>query len=324
MSTFPKWASPGGAVSLRVDGAHLVPELVAAGSGTANGDAGYGYVSHSGRVVPGVWDLVLPGRRGAVESWADGYAGVRAAEGRGAENAAHYRRLPETSPDHPFAGHWAARAKSFAVVCDSLGSSPLDIVDVGAGNGWAGARLAALGHRVALVDVAVDELDGLGACHHHGLDLPAARAEFEHLPFESESVDVVLCVASFHYAANQTAAVEQAARVLRPGGRLIIVDSPVHRHLSSGQKMVLEQERRLAQSLEVAIPPTPGRGFVWKSSTRGEWADAGLSWAWAPPNRSARARLSRLRAYARVRREPADLLTFTGTKSTFNAIGNAT
>ena len=107
-------------------------------------------------------------------------------------------------------------------------------------------------------------------------------------------------------------------------GRLIIVDSPVHRHLSSGQKMVLEQERRLAQSLEVAIPPTPGRGFVWKSSTRGEWADAGLSWAWAPPNRSARARLSRLRAYARVRREPADLLTFTGTKSTFNAIGNAT
>ena len=48
------------------------------------------------------------------------------------------------------------------------------------------------------------------------------RADAQRLPLTGESVDVVTCTESFHWYDDQEAAVAEMARLLRPGGRLII------------------------------------------------------------------------------------------------------
>ena len=46
----------------------------------------------------------------------------------------------------------------------------------------------------------------------------------ERLPFESGAFDIVTCANSFHHYPRQDRAVAEMRRVLRPGGRLMIID----------------------------------------------------------------------------------------------------
>ncbi len=48
------------------------------------------------------------------------------------------------------------------------------------------------------------------------------RADAQRLPLAGGSFDVVTCTESFHWYADQEAAVAELARILRPGGRLVI------------------------------------------------------------------------------------------------------
>ena len=48
------------------------------------------------------------------------------------------------------------------------------------------------------------------------------RADAQVLPLASGSVDVITCTESFHWYSDQEAAVAELARLLRPGGRLVI------------------------------------------------------------------------------------------------------
>lgn len=54
--------------------------------------------------------------------------------------------------------------------------------------------------------------------------LSAIVGDAERLPFADASFDVVTCCNSFHHYPHQAAAVESFCRVLRPGGRLILID----------------------------------------------------------------------------------------------------
>ena len=49
-------------------------------------------------------------------------------------------------------------------------------------------------------------------------------ADSEHLPFADASFDVVTCSNSFHHYPHQQAVVNEMRRVLRPHGRLILID----------------------------------------------------------------------------------------------------
>ena len=57
--------------------------------------------------------------------------------------------------------------------------------------------------------------------------LPNAKflvGDSENLPFEGETFDVVICTNSFHHYPNPQAFINEAARVLKAGGRLILRD----------------------------------------------------------------------------------------------------
>jgi ubiquinone/menaquinone biosynthesis C-methylase UbiE len=58
------------------------------------------------------------------------------------------------------------------------------------------------------------------------------RADMRKLPVRSTTLDAVLYAASLHYSPVD-AAVSEAARVLRPGGLMIAVDSPIYKDAES-------------------------------------------------------------------------------------------
>ena len=50
------------------------------------------------------------------------------------------------------------------------------------------------------------------------------NADSEHLPFDDQSLDVITCANSFHHYPRQSGVVREMRRVLKPGGRLILLD----------------------------------------------------------------------------------------------------
>jgi ubiquinone/menaquinone biosynthesis C-methylase UbiE len=88
------------------------------------------------------------------------------------------------------------------------------ILDVGGGTGRA-ARV--LPGEVTVVDAARGMLVEAGA-----RSLPGVQADSARLPIRDECVDAVVIVDAFHHFADQQGTLGEAARVLRPGGVLVL------------------------------------------------------------------------------------------------------
>ncbi len=115
------------------------------------------------------------------------------------------------------------------------------ILDAGAGVCWLSRRLVMAGANVVALDVNDDRGDGLvgGAVMlRGGIAFHRVLGDMERLPFVAHSFDVVVFNGAFHYARNRIDTLAGALRVLRPGGLVCIMDSPVYRWERSGRKMI--------------------------------------------------------------------------------------
>jgi len=187
----------------------------------------------------------------ALSTFAVAYAEHRAEEGRG--YAGHdLINLPYLRSG-AFAKQWAVRARSFEDlqrrVVQRLSDRmlrPLQVLDLGAGNGWLSFRLAIGGHSTIALDIRDDMVDGLGAWTALAALVPYRMerlvASFEAIPLPPASVDLAVFNASLHYALDLEAVLGEAARVVRPGGQLAIVDSPFYGSDRDGKAMAAEKK----------------------------------------------------------------------------------
>lgn len=108
---------------------------------------------------------------------------------------------------------------------------PADIADLGAGDGTFSLLLAARAKRVIAVDASVKMLAvGREQAQRSGVEnVEFRQGDMEELPIDSTSVDVVFFSQSLHHALHPLKAVEEAARILRPSGQLVILDLAKHR-----------------------------------------------------------------------------------------------
>jgi ubiquinone/menaquinone biosynthesis C-methylase UbiE len=107
------------------------------------------------------------------------------------------------------------------------GDRPLKILDVGCGTGVFATKVrAALPEMdVCGVDLVSEMLrEGRPRWRLHSGHVFPVRGDSERLPFGSGSFDIVTCANSFHHYPRQDRAVLEMRRVLRPGGRLMIID----------------------------------------------------------------------------------------------------
>ncbi len=106
-----------------------------------------------------------------------------------------------------------------------LGLGPyVSVLDVGCGTGALARRLTGLGYAVTGVDPSEGMLEVMRT---RAPEIRAVHASGTELPFDPDSFDVVLSVATFHHIAEPDpvrATLAEMTRVSRPGGRIVIWD----------------------------------------------------------------------------------------------------
>ena len=119
---------------------------------------------------------------------------------------------------------WQSLARGLAALLD-LG----DVLDVGSGDGAAASELAPYCRSLTCVDVS-ERLIGLAKDRLGARPNVTARvADLHELPFADASFDSVLVFHTLTYAARPAQALVQCARVLRPGGRLVLLCLDEHK-----------------------------------------------------------------------------------------------
>jgi len=108
---------------------------------------------------------------------------------------------------------------------------PMVIADLGAGEGAFALLLAQRAQKVIAVDSSACMIEvGRDQALRSGVEnLEYRLGDMEELPIETASVDLVFFSQSLHHALHPERAVTEAARILVPGGRIVILDLVKHR-----------------------------------------------------------------------------------------------
>lgn len=124
--------------------------------------------------------------------------------------------------------------KGFAHMLLSL-VGPITVADLGAGEGTLSQLLARRAKAVIAVDNSEKMVEfGARLAREHGFaNLEYRLGDIEAPPIEDASVDLVLLSQALHHALNPARAVAAAYRILRPGGRIVILDLLAHQFESA-------------------------------------------------------------------------------------------
>jgi ubiquinone/menaquinone biosynthesis C-methylase UbiE/DNA-binding transcriptional ArsR family regulator len=109
--------------------------------------------------------------------------------------------------------------------------------DLGCGTGPVSAALAPFVREV----VAVDESDSMLQAAEQRLsgfaNVALRSGQLEKLPIEEKALDLATLVLVLHFAAEPERVLKEAARVLKPGGRIVVVDMLPHDREKYRQKL---------------------------------------------------------------------------------------
>lgn len=118
-------------------------------------------------------------------------------------------------------GGWPALAAGLAA-----GFAGQDVVDLGAGEGDLAMLLARFAGSVVAVDQSPAMLKQVKerAAAAGLTSVNVCEADLESLPLADASADAVILSQALHHAAQPALAISEAARILRPGGRMVVLD----------------------------------------------------------------------------------------------------
>jgi len=110
--------------------------------------------------------------------------------------------------------------------------------DLGCGTGQLTETLAPYVRRVVAVDAETDMLDAARARLDGSIsNVEFRKGELESLPLKDGELDVAVLSLVLHYSPAPTKTLSEAARVIRKGGRVLVVDMLPHEHEEYQQQM---------------------------------------------------------------------------------------
>jgi len=120
---------------------------------------------------------------------------------------------------------WAAWARALGHLLP-----PVRVADLGCGEGYLTVETSRWASRVIAVDRSPDVLRRARALasRRKVRNVIWKRGDLEKLPLRDESVDVALFSQALHHAEDPVVAMHEAARILVPGGRVLVLDLREH------------------------------------------------------------------------------------------------
>jgi ArsR family transcriptional regulator len=120
---------------------------------------------------------------------------------------------------------WAAWARALGLLLPAV-----RVADLGCGEGYLTVEAAQWASRVIAVDRSQQVLTRARALakRRRVRNIVWKRGELEALPIRDGTVDVALLSQALHHAADPSQAVAEAVRILRPGGRVLVLDLRKH------------------------------------------------------------------------------------------------
>lgn len=219
----------------------------------------------------GILSALAPGKEHFYARFLQEYTCIRKAEKRGSDTSEYYLALPYDDVTGAHRNQWRMRGRTFRhfqrhVLPLLEQGCALRVLDLGAGTGWLSYRLAQLGHRPVALDITVDSRDGLGAAHHYGasLDLlfPVVQAEFDNIPFDDGQFDLAVFNSSLHYSTDYAKTLREARRCLKPGGSVVVLDSPIYRKPEHGLRMRQERHQLFQREYGISSDSIPSIEFL--------------------------------------------------------------
>jgi SAM-dependent methyltransferase len=147
-------------------------------------------------------------------------------------------------------------------IAEIVGRYPgAEVLDLGCGGGHVSYAVAPVARAVVACDPSADMLGAVAAeaVRRNLGNLSTTQAPAEHLPFESDRFDVVVCRHTTHHWPDVRAGVREAARVVKPGG-VVVVDDAV-----APEQPVLDT---FLQTFEMLRDPSHVRDYAVR-----EWAE---------------------------------------------------
>src|SRR5687768_8569301 len=120
---------------------------------------------------------------------------------------------------------WPAWARAISYLLP-----PSDVADLGCGDGYLTIEAARWAKKVVGVDRSPEMLVRAKALakRRKVSNIAWKRGELESVPLDDASVDVAVLSQALHHAEDPARALTEAARVLRPGGKLLVLDLRQH------------------------------------------------------------------------------------------------
>ncbi len=114
---------------------------------------------------------------------------------------------------------------SAAKVADSLAPAS-SVLEVAPGPGYFAVELAKLGdYKITGLDISKTFVDlARTNAQKEGVQVEFRQGNAAHMPFEANAFDLIFCRAAFKNFAEPVAALREMHRVLRPGGKALIID----------------------------------------------------------------------------------------------------
>ncbi len=138
----------------------------------------------------------------------------------------------EEHADPEAEGRQLVPGRSWAAWARALGHllPPLTVADLGCGKGYLTVEAARFAREVIAVDRSGPVIARARALAHRRrvTNISWKRGDLEKLPIDSSSVDVALLSQALHHAEHPVKAIAEAVRIVKPGGRVLVLDLRSH------------------------------------------------------------------------------------------------
>lgn len=120
---------------------------------------------------------------------------------------------------------WAAWSRALGLLLPTV-----EVADLGCGEGYLTIEAALWAKKVYAIDHSADVLARAKAMaiRRRAKNIVWKRGELEKVPLADASVDIAIASQALHHAKDPARALAEAFRILRPGGRLLVLDLRQH------------------------------------------------------------------------------------------------